>query len=484
MSAQDLAAILPLIAVAATCVVLMLALCFGRSHKAALAITLTGLAAACAGIGPAWRLAPRAVTPLLVVDHSALFFTGLVLGAGAVVALLSYGWLELHEGKREELYILLAVALTGAVTLVSSSHFASFFLGVELLSVSFYALAGYQRSSPRGIEAGIKYLILGGTSSAFLVFGMALVYAQTGTMHLPEVVARAAGDSPLALAGFGMIVVGIGYKLALAPFHQWAPDVYEGAPAPVAAFVATVAKGAVFALLLRYFTPVVQTHAAAWTLFAVLAALSMLAGNLLALLQNNLKRILAYSSIAHMGYALVAFLAVGPVAPVAPVAPAAVPAAAFYFVSYFIAVLGGFGVISVLSGPNRDADALDDYRGLAWRRPWLAGVMTATMLSLAGIPLTVGFVGKFYLVYAGVRSDLWTLAVILVVTSVVGLFYYLRVIVAVFRTPEEGRMAKDVGPARCPATGLVALAALTVLLVWFGVYPGPMIHMVQALTPP
>jgi NADH-quinone oxidoreductase subunit N len=478
MSARDLVAILPLIAVAATCVALMLALCFGRSHRAALAITLVGLAAACAAMWPAWRLAPRAVTPLLIVDRYALFFTGLVLGAGAVVALLSYGWLELHKGKREELYVLLTVALTGAVVLASSCHFASFFLGVELLSVSFYALAGYQRGSRRGIEAGIKYLVLGGTSSAFLVFGMALVYAQTGTMHLPEVVARAAATSPLALAGFGMIVVGIGYKLALVPFHQWAPDVYEGAPAPVAAFIATVAKGSVFALLLRFFTPVVQAHAAAWTLFALLAALSMLAGNLLALLQDNVKRILAYSSIAHMGYALVAFLAVG---------PAAVPAVGFYFVSYFIAVLGAFGVVSVLSGPTRDADSLDDYRGLAWRRPWLAGVMTAMLLSLAGIPLTVGFIGKFYLVYAGVRSGLWTLCVILVLTSVVGLFYYLRVVVAIFRTPDEGGTALDSGLAACPATrpatGLVALAALTVLLIWFGVYPGPLIHVLQTLAP-
>ncbi len=279
--------------------------------------------------------------------------------------------------------------------------------------------------------------------------------------------------APLALAGFGMMVVGIGYKLALVPFHQWAPDVYEGAPAPVTAFIATVAKGSVFALLLRFFTPVIAAQETAWLMFALLAALSMLAGNLLALLQNNVKRILAYSSIAHMGYVTVAFLALG---------EAAVPAAGFYFVAYFAATLAAFGVVSVLSGGVRDADSIDDYRGLAWRRPYLAGVLTTALLSLAGIPLTAGFVGKFYVLFAGVRSGLWTLALVLVATSVIGLFYYLRVVVAVFRTPEEASAPAVAGAtASCPLTAGVALAAVTAALIWFGVYPGPLIHLLQGL---
>jgi NADH-quinone oxidoreductase subunit N len=475
MSARDLPAILPLLLTAATSVALLLALCFGRSHRAALAVTLIGLAAACVAIWPAWAAAPRDVTPLLRVDHFALFFTALVLGAGVVVALLCYGWLELHRGMKEELYVLLAVAMTGAVVLSAASHFATFFLGIELLSVSFFAMAGYQRGSPRGIEAGIKYLVLAGVSSAFMVFGMALVYAQTGTMHFPEVTQAHAG-SPLALAGFAMLAVGVAYKLALVPFHQWAPDVYEGAPAPVSAFIATVAKGSVFALLLRFFTPVVAVQAPAWTVFALLAGLSMFGGNLLALLQDNLKRILAYSSIAHVGYVLVAFLAVGPVA---------VPAAGFYFVAYFVSVLAAFGVVAVLSGGARDADAIDDYRGLAWRRPYLAGVLTAALLSLAGIPLTAGFVAKFYVLYAGINSRLWALSVILVVTSVIGLFYYLRVVVAVYRMPEEssGEEGAPLGgaAARCPMPAALALAAVTALLVWFGVYPAPLIHVLQGL---
>ncbi len=473
MSARDLLAMLPLVLTAATAVALMLALCFGRSHRVALVVTLVGLAAAFGAVVPAWGLAPRDVTPLLHVDRFALFFTALVLGAGAVVALLCYGWLELHRGMREELYILLSVALTGAVVLAASSHFATLFLGIELLSVSFFAMAGYQRGSTRGIEAGIKYLVLAGVSSGFLVFGMALVYTQTGTMHFPAVMGAGA---PLALAGFGMMVVGIGYKLALVPFHQWAPDVYEGAPAPVAAFIATVAKGSVFALLLRYFTPVIGGHGAARAMFALLAAFSMFGGNLLALLQNNVKRILAYSSIAHVGYVTVAFLALG---------RAAVPAAGFYFVAYFAATLAAFGVVSVLSGSVRDADSIDDYRGLAWRRPYLAGVLTAALLSLAGIPLTAGFIGKFYVLFAGVDSHLWALALVLVVTSVIGLFYYLRVVVAVFRTSEEAAgSALEGAAASCPLTAGVALAAVTVLLVWFGVYPAPLIRLLQGLAGP
>jgi NADH-quinone oxidoreductase subunit N len=274
----------------------------------------------------------------------------------------------------------------------------------------------------------------------------------------------------LLLTGMGMLVVGIGFKLAVVPFHMWTPDIYEGAPAPVTAFVATVSKGSMFALLLRFFTPLdIHAYNPLFVVFALIAIASMLVGNLLALLQNNVKRILAYSSIAHLGYLLVAFLAGGSLA---------VTAVTFYVVAYFVAMLGAFGTVSVLSGCDRDADRVADYRGLFWRRPWLAGIFTSTLLSLAGIPLTAGFVGKFYLVAAGVGSALWPLVIILVVTSAVGLFYYLRLVAAMYMQPPREEVS--VVASSLSLAGSLVLAALMLLLVWLGVYPAPFIDMIQA----
>jgi NADH-quinone oxidoreductase subunit N len=272
-----------------------------------------------------------------------------------------------------------------------------------------------------------------------------------------------------------MIIVGFGFKLGLVPFHLWTPDVYEGAPAPVTAFVATVSKGAVFALLLRYFT-VIELHSsgALGVIFTGIAIASMFTGNLLALMQNNVKRVLAYSSIAHLGYLLVAFLSAGAMRPTA---------IAYYLVAYFITSLGAFGIVSMLSGSERDADMREDYRGLAFDRPWLAGVFSAMLLSLAGIPLTAGFVGKFYVAAAGAGSALWILLVMLVINSAIGLFYYLRILFVLYSHPAEHEGGL---PAAVPASfgGSLALAVLTVLLVWFGVYPSPLIEIIQNISGP
>jgi NADH-quinone oxidoreductase subunit N len=278
--------------------------------------------------------------------------------------------------------------------------------------------------------------------------------------------------SVFVLTGLAMTATGIGFKLAVVPFHMWTPDVYEGAPAPVAAFVATVSKGAIVALLLRY---VMQTGAHPYgslmLAFSVMAAASMVVGNLLALLQENVKRILAYSSIAHLGYLLVALVAGG---------SRGVEAATYYLVAYMLTTLSAFGSVIVLSDTDRDAETMAAYRGLFWRRPWLAVVFTAAILSLAGIPLTAGFVGKFYVLVAGVESTLWPLILLLVFGSAVGLFYYLRIVVAMYGALPEGA---DVHVSRLAAplsfaTSLV-LTVLTLGVLWLGLYPAPLIHTIR-----
>jgi NADH-quinone oxidoreductase subunit N len=472
MTARDFAALLPLMILAAAPVAIMLVIAFRRSHGLTCFLALSAvILAILALLRQPWPVSHR-LTQLLVIDGYALFFIGLILVAGLFTLLLSYGYLNIHKESREEFYILFLTALLGSAILVSSVHFASFFLGLEILSVSLYALVAYMRMNELCIEAGIKYLILAAFSSAFLVFGMALIYAETGTMEFSRLAVKIApgvGMGPIFLAGTAFIIVGMGFKLALVPFHLWVADVYEGAPAPVTAFIATVSKGAVFAILLRYFVQVDMPPGNPLVVFFVCVAIaSMFAGNLLALFQDNIKRLLAYSSIAHMGYLLVAFLAGGKLR---------VTAVIFYLLAYFIMTLGAFGVVTVLSGKERDADRIEDYRGLFFRRPWLAGSFTVMLLSLAGIPLTAGFIGKFYVLAAGVGSLLWIPVICLVIASAIGLFYYLRVLVVLYTPLREA--ATVIGPSM-PA-GMIALSLLMVLLLGIGVYPGPILEVIATI---
>ncbi|MGA8819662.1 MAG: NADH-quinone oxidoreductase subunit N, partial [Xanthobacteraceae bacterium] len=425
-------------------------------------------------IWPATAVAPRHVTPLFVIDRYALFYMGLIFAAGIAVLLLSYGYLAARRERPEEFYLLVLVATLGAAALVASDHFASFFLGLETLSISLLGLIAYPRDQEKPLEAGVKYLILAGLSSAFLLFGMALVYARLGSMEFARIAAlRSANDVPpdlYWLTGLALIFTGIGFKLSLVPFHMWAPDVYEGAPAPVAAFVAVVSKGAMFALLLRYFvTASADSFGPVPMAIEIVAVASILVGNLLALLQNNLKRILAYSSIAHLGYLLVAFLAGGALR---------IEAVTYYLVAYAVMTIGAFGIITVLSASNAAAEVedLDAYRGLIWRRPWLGGVFAAMLLSLAGIPLTMGFIGKFYAIAGGISAAMWPAVIALIVGSVIGLFYYLRVIVAICTPAPEGATAYA---GTVPMVGGATLVALTLMLFGLGVYPTPLVHLIQ-----
>jgi NADH-quinone oxidoreductase subunit N len=473
----DFIALAPLLVMTGALLVAMLAVSFHRNHFLAASLTFLGLAAALGSLGMSASVAPRQVTPLLIVDSFALLYSGLVILAALAVVVLSYGYFEKHECLREELYLLLLVSTIGSVALTMSSHFASFFLGLEVLSIGLYTMVAYLRGAGLSLEAGIKYLILAATSAAFLIFGMALIYAALGTLEFGRMAAMVAGGSDLPhtllLPGLALLIAGIGFKLAVVPFHMWTPDIYEGAPAPVTAFVATVSKGAMFALLLRYFYQTQQNTGAVFLGISFIAVASMFAGNLLALLQENVKRILAYSSIAHLGYLLVAFLTGG---------EAGVQAATFYLVAYIVTILGAFGIVTLLSNGARDADRLEDYRGLFWRRPLIAGMFTAMLLSLAGIPLTGGFLGKFYIVAAGVSAGQWGLAFVLVLTSAIGLFYYLRVLVTMYSRPTEAAGESLVYRASPSAAASLLLAGLTVLLVWLGVYPSPMLHVIAAMT--
>jgi NADH-quinone oxidoreductase subunit N len=470
MNLSDLVSLLPVLILIAAALALLVAAAVRRSAHAATWITLTGLGAALLSVPAAARSGSLRVSDLIAVDGFTRFFTVLLLGTALVVCLLSISYWRGRRGRREEYYLLLLTATVGTIVVVSSIHYVSLILGIEILSVSFFVLVAYRRHKAEALEAGMKYLVLAGASTAFLLFGVALIYSEVGSLAFQDVVtSMATGPRLVAVAGAGLFLVGVGFKMSLVPFHLWTPDVFQAAPAPVVAFIATASKGAILALLLRY-APAVALYESRslMAVVVVISVLSMLTGNLLALRQRSLRRLLAYSSIAHMGYLLVALLAGGTRGP---------EAAGFYLIVYFLATLCVFGVIVLRAGGRGEADDLDDFRALAWERPGLAVVMAMGMLSLAGIPITGGFLGKFYLLLAGASAELYPLAAVLVAASVIGLFYYLRVVAGLFTSEPPGIARYERGGSAGTATGL-ALGLLTAALIFLGVYPRPLLGLI------
>lgn len=477
MNIDQLFALAPIISLSAAAIAVMLAIAIRRNFVLVCCVAAFGIIMSLLALGIARQESPIQVTLLMRIDDYALFYIALLLTAGGAVLGFCYDYFKDCDGENEELVLLLLTALLGASVLVASSHFAAFFIGLETLSISLFVLVGYPIERARPLEAAIKYLILSGVSSAFLLMGMALIYAQTGELAFSGIgrfIAGLPSMNAMILAGVILIVAGLGFKLSLAPFHLWTPDVYEGAPPPITGFIATVSKGAVLALLLRFF---VSSGSFAspplLTVISIIAVLSILGGNLLALLQTNIKRLLAYSSIAHMGYLLVAFVAGGRIAP-----ELVIESVTFYLVAYFITTVGAFGIVSVLSTAHAEAGEIAFYRGLFWRRPWLAGTFTLMLFSLAGIPLTAGFIGKFYIFTNGADGRLWGLLAAIIAGSGLGLFYYLRIIVMMSMNV-EATVSQSGKPGQRWISN-ATLAVLTILLVWFGVYPGFLVTIIQS----
>ncbi|MFC5694585.1 NADH-quinone oxidoreductase subunit NuoN [Pseudomonas sp. GCM10022186] len=473
---QHLIALLPLLVTCATIVVVMLAIAWKRHHSWTFGLSVIGLNLALVSILPALKVAPLEVTPLMMVDNFGAYYMALVLAGTLACVTLIHAYLGGESGKgypgnREEMYLLILLSAAGGLVLVTAQHLAGLFIGLELLSVPIYGLVAYAFFNKRSLEAGIKYMVLSAAGSAFLLFGMALLYAEAGSLSFSQL-AAAGTSGVLSQLGIGMMLIGLAFKLSLVPFHLWTPDVYEGAPAPVAAFLATASKVAVFAVLLRLYQLSPAT-AGGWLndLLTVIAIASILFGNLLALVQNNIKRLLGYSSIAHFGYLLVALIASKGLA---------VEAIGVYLATYVLTSLGAFGVVTLMSTPysGRDCDALYEYRGLFWRRPYLTAVLTVMMLSLAGIPLTAGFIGKFFVIAAGVESGLWWLLGALVLGSAIGIFYYLRVMVTLFLV-EPNLRRHDAELHWAQRAGGIMLLFVALLAFFLGVYPQPLLDLVQ-----
>jgi NADH-quinone oxidoreductase subunit N len=459
MTKLDFLCLLPLLIVASAPVIMMLTITVSRNLKVIYVFSLIMFAAAFLSVFLIAPDVPHRIEPLLVIDRFSLLFLGALLCVCLLITVISYVYLTQHGGQREEYFILLFVATLGASVLVTANHFVSFFIGLETLSISLYVLIAYVKHRDYSVEAAVKFLVIASLSTAFLLFGMALVYAATGTMSFSNLTSFFSGSviSPLIITGIGMMLVGIGFKLALVPFHMWIPDVYQGAPAPVTTFIATISKGSVLAISIRFFFAIRGSHSETLiVIISVISVISMFAGNLLALNQTNFKRLLAYSSIAHLGYLMITLLTG---------TESGTQAAVFYMISYMITTVGAFGIISLLSVCDSEAENTEDLRGLFWKNPWIAIVLSLALLSLAGIPLTAGFIAKFYVVLAGIRSGLWILVISLIINSVISIYYYLRIIKIMFTESESPE------PVRLSFTGNLVLAIVLIGILLLGIIP-------------
>jgi NADH-quinone oxidoreductase subunit N len=424
-------------------------------------VTILVLGATAVSLAPFASTHTVVANGLLAVDRFALFFKIVFLFAAAVTVLISIPYLEV-EGVRSpgEYYFLILCATLGMMIMASGIDLITIFIGLETMAVSFYILAGFIKPSQRSNEAAVKYFLLGAFSLGILLYGMSLMYGLSGTTNLRQmapILARIETDPRLILAII-LVVAGVGFKIAAVPFHMWAPDVYEGAPTPITAFLSVGSKAASFAMLLRIFLEGLPGLSVNWSiLFEVLAIITMTAGNFAAVTQTNLKRMLAYSSIAHAGYVLMGVVAG---------TPRGIAAVLIYLLVYSFMQLGAFAIIVLLRRRDVVGDELKDFSGLHFRSPFAAFAMLVFMLSLGGIPPTAGFMGKFWLFGAAIDAGYYWLAFIGVLNSAVSLYYYVRVVVFMYIKTERAGSE----PAMTPALGF-ALAVAVVATLLLGVYP-------------
>jgi NADH-quinone oxidoreductase subunit N len=448
-------------------ILLMLVEPFLSRARRAILVSVAGCGAGlalAATLYPALHPGP-AFSGLLRLDGFSVFVHVLIGLIAFLVVLGSADYLERENIQQGEYYALVLFATAGMGVMASAAELMTAFIGLEVSSISTYILAGYRRDAPGSNESAMKYFLLGSFATAFFLYGVALLYGATGTTRLEQMTATALPGAPALLRiGLALVLVGLGFKVAAAPFQLWTPDVYQGAPTPVTALMSSGPKAAAFALLLRI---LITVEAAGpfwfWALW-VSAALTMFAGNLAALAQSNIKRMLAYSSIAHAGYILVALAAVAASGQVALVAAAVL----YYLTAYTFMKLGAFVLVAQLGGASERHVEIDDLAGLGSRQPWTAACFSLFLLSLLGLPVTAGFLGKFYIFNAALASHLIWLAVLLALNSVIAAFYYLHVLVVMYmREPKQ-----DWTPARMPWAVAVVLLVSAAGTLYLGLFPG------------
>jgi NADH-quinone oxidoreductase subunit N len=410
------------------------------------------------------------------VDGMSLFITAIIAAAVGIAALLSLDYADTEHIPGPELYVLMMLSAAGGVVMAGANDLIVLFLGLETLSIAVYILAALNLRRPRSQEAGLKYFVLGGFSSAFFLYGIALVYGATGSTNFATIKTFLAQnnltDDTMLLGGFALLLVGLGFKVAAVPFHTWTPDVYQGAPSPVVAYMASGVKAAGFAGLLRVFYGTFGQYATDWQpVVYALAVLSLVVGAVLAVVQRDVKRMLAYSSISHAGFVLVGLEAA---------TADGTSAAVFYLAAYTFMVAGSFGVVTIVGRGGHGNNTIDTYRGLGSRRPVLALCFTVLLLAQAGVPFTTGFFAKFAVIEAAVDARSFWLAIVAMVSAVIAAYLYLRIVVNMYVLDAE---PERLLPVRVAPAAAVALLVTVVVTVVFGILPDPIVNLAHDALP-
>ncbi|MGQ0695855.1 MAG: NADH-quinone oxidoreductase subunit N [Nitrospiraceae bacterium] len=480
-SAGDLFLILPeLLVTAAVCIVLALDPVLPSSKKDGLVWLSLGTLAVCMGLTASQMShAASAFGGLVVIDTYGCFWKLLLYFVTGLTVLLSYSYLKEERLYYGEYYGFVLLALAGMMVMVSAADLLTIYLGTELMSLSLYVMAGINRSQPRSLEASAKYFVLGSFSSGILLYGISLLYGATGSTRLPVIAAAISGrslDDPLLLFATILLAVGFAFKLAVVPFHMWTPDVYQGAPTSVTAFMAVASKAASFGAFLRVFVEGLGGLKANWSaIFLLLCIATLVLGNVVALVQTNIKRMLAYSSIAHAGYALIGVVAAGRLGESAGSANG-IASVLLYLTLYAFMTFGAFAIVAMLRKGGIEGEEIEDFTGLAKRHPLAALLMMIFMVSLAGIPPTAGFIGKLYVFMSAVEAGMTWLALVALIFAAISAYYYLRPVMVMYMREPGEVTATSPRLVMSPTLSIVLVCSVAGVVI-FGFYPNPLVNL-------
>ncbi|AEO08526.1 NADH dehydrogenase I chain N [Buchnera aphidicola str. Ak (Acyrthosiphon kondoi)] len=478
---QQLTAMLPLLIIIFTAVTVILSISYNRNHFFIAVFSILGFMSTFCSLYLLTKIIPLDITVLFHIDGYSILYIGMIVISSICTCVFAYPWLLKYPFNKEEFYLLLIISNLGAMSLIISNHMASFFINIELLSLPMFGLIAYSSYQKHSLEASFKYIILSGISSSFLLLGIAWIYAISGNLDFLSVydIFKIASKNEMLVILFGisMVLLSLFFKLSIVPFHLWTPDIYQGTPASVLSFFSTTGKIAIFSVLLHFLSHISDVdNKILYFILSLITIFSILFGNLMALFQENIKRLFGYASISQIGYLLIVFLGSNKNYLFS------LETSAVYLYSYLFSNIACFGIINLISNSHKknNANAIHSYQGLFWSQPLLSGLFTLVLLSLAGIPMTLGFIGKFYILSIIMKEHLWIIGFSFLIGTLLGLYCYLRIILNLYLNPPK-LLKNDLNISRnwfYTPSGIV-ICILGMILLILGIYPNPLISLVK-----
>ncbi|QCI23721.1 NADH-quinone oxidoreductase subunit N [Buchnera aphidicola (Macrosiphoniella sanborni)] len=478
---QQLTALLPLLIMIFTAVIVILSISYNRNHFFVAVLSTFGFIFSFFSLYLSITILPIDINGLFYITHYSILYIIMIIFSSISACIFGYSWLKISSENKEEFYLLVIISHLGAISLVISNHMASLFVSVELLSLPVFGLIAYSQYYKNSLEAALKYIILSSITSSFLLFGIAWIYAVSGNLSFISIIPLfnniSNNETLVLLFGISMILCSLLFKLSIIPFHLWTPDVYQGTPAAVLSFFSTVGKISIFVVLLNLLSHISYGNKIIYFILLLTIIFSILFGNLMAMFQNNIRRLFAYSSISQLGYLLIIFLVSNKNYFFS------LEASAIYLYSYLFSNIAFFGIINLITNANKTnhADLIESYQGLFWSQPLLSIILTLVLLSLSGIPMTLGFIGKFYILSIIIKEHLWVMGLIFLIGTILGLYCYLRVILSLYSKPLKSIKNQIIVSNHWIYTGSGAIIFFSgIILLILGIYPNELIYLVKS----